>query len=397
MARRVAVTGAMLACGMASMAAGPGGAVGADGTSGRHLKVWVLNLAGKVWPVDSVTHRAGTPFGLRGCGGFAFSLAITPDGRTVYVACAQRLFAINAATGRVGKAVGTGRGVADQVVVAPNGKKAYVASGNTVVPVTVSTGKAAKPIVVAKKGDGPAGLAVTPDSKTVYAVNRNTVVPVNTTTGRAERPIRTGSLSAGIVITPDGKTAYVLSGGNTVIPIRTKTNTAAKPIRIGPDTIEVNALAISPDGKTVYVAASDIVNPSINIVVPVSTTTNTARKPIKVGSFPDFITFTPDGKTAFVATAGAVYPIYTATGHVGRLIRTKFGPSAIVIAFDGATAWVTGFTLFHPHQRFSTGYLLPISTATDRPGKPIKLGEATRCLIMRPWQRGHAHGPSSCS
>lgn len=172
--------------------------------------------------------------------------------------------------------------------------------------------------------------------------------------------------------------------------IKTATNTA-KPIMIGSDAISVNALAMSPSGKTLYVAASGIVNPRINFVVPVSTTTKKVGKPIKSAR-----AFTPDGQTAFVATESAVYPVFTATGKVGRPIRTRFSPLAIAIAPDGHTAWVTGFD-DHSGKDFGVGYLLPISTATDRPGKPIKLGRATNCLIMRPWQRGRAIGPSSCS
>jgi hypothetical protein len=41
------------------------------------------------------------------------------------------------------------------------------------------------------------------------------------------------------------------------------------------------------------------------------------------------------------------------------------------------------------------GYALPISIATDRPGKPIRLGIATTCLIMQPWRHGRALGPGS--
>jgi DNA-binding beta-propeller fold protein YncE len=123
-----------------------------------HLRVWVLNEAGTVWPVDSVTDRAGSLIGLRGCERFASSIAITPDGRTVLVACAHVLFTISAATGRVRVAAGTGPGVADQVVVAPNGKRAYVASGNTLVPITVSTGKAAKRSWSPRGAMGQSGL-----------------------------------------------------------------------------------------------------------------------------------------------------------------------------------------------------------------------------------------------
>lgn len=136
----VAVT--LLGCGLAISAPKSARAVDAGGASGRHLKVWVMNLSGTVWPVDSVTHWA-RPIEFHRCEGFVSSIAITPNGRTVYVTCAHRAFAINTVTGRVGGAIGTGPGVADQVVIAPDGKMAYVGSGNTVVPIIVSAGRLA--------------------------------------------------------------------------------------------------------------------------------------------------------------------------------------------------------------------------------------------------------------
>jgi hypothetical protein len=71
---------------------------------------------------------------------------------------------------------------------------------------------------------------------------------------------------------------------------------------------------------------------------------------------------------------------------------------AIVITPDGKTAWVSGDQF--PNSGISTdaqGFVLPINTATNTPGRLIMIGKGiANCLVTRPWQSGIAHGPSSC-
>ena len=115
----------------------------------------------------------------------------------------------------------------------------------------------------------------------------------------------------------------------------------------------------------------------------------------KVGSGPSFIAFTPDGKTAYVATFDGVYPISVLTGKVGKPVKTpQFWPDAIAITPNGKTAWVTGdqpHNVLHP-----PGYVLPISTATNKPGRLLQLGQGDRCLVTTPWRACPVQGPSAC-
>jgi hypothetical protein len=85
------------------------------------------------------------------------------------------------------------------------------------------------------------------------------------------------------------------------------------------------------------------------------------------------------------------------TGKAGKLIRTPFNAITIVITQDGKTAWVAGDQ--YPSGGVNIdlqGYVLPISTATNTPGRAIKVGKGARCLVTRPWRSGAAWGPSSC-
>jgi DNA-binding beta-propeller fold protein YncE len=77
------------------------------------------------------------------------------------------------------------------------------------------------------------------------------------------------------------------------------------------------------------------------------------------------IAFTPDGKTAYVANEegpiGTVVPISTATNRPGKPIRIGIG-TVIAITPDGKTLYAA-----------AQNTVVPISTATNRPGKPIRL------------------------
>ncbi len=165
--------------------------------------------------------------------------------------------------------------------------------------------------------------------------------------------------------------------------------------------------AIDPDGKTAYAvgpvgAATGLVRAT---VTPVNLATNTPGKPFRLCSNPHTIAFTPDGKTAYVTCPGpsrhghrltrpptrpagrspsepcpchrhhpgredrlcpgadTVTPISTATNTPGKPIRLGSTPDAIAITPDGKTAYVG-----------ATGTVIPISTATNTPGTPIRIG-----------------------
>ena len=122
--------------------------------------------SGTVTPITTATNTAGPPIPV---GNDPYAIAITPDGKTAYVA--------NAGSG-------------------------------TVTPIATATNTAGAPIPV---GKDPYVIAITPDGKTAYVTNYNsgTVTPIATATNTAGPPIPTGKPTA-IAITPDGKTAYVV-------------------------------------------------------------------------------------------------------------------------------------------------------------------------------------------
>ena len=70
---------------------------------------------------------------------------------------------------------------------------------------------------------------------------------------------------------------------------------------------------------------------------------------------------------------GTVTPITTATNTPGKPIRVGSGSYAIATP-DGKTVYVTSF---------AEGTVTPITTATNTPGKPIKVGNEPFALVDR--------------
>jgi DNA-binding beta-propeller fold protein YncE len=290
---------------------------------------------GTVTPISTATNTPGRPIRIRGGAGI---VAITPDGKTAYVGGWDKITPISTATNTPGRPILI-YGAAEDIAITPDGKTAYVrtdAAKSGIIPIDTATNRAGKPIRVCRArpgtnplGDFPRLIAVTPDGKTLYvSCMDGTLVPISTATKTPGRPIpNSGGIT--IAFSPDGKTAYV-GGWGTVIPVSTATNTAGKPIRIGVPVVEV--MAITPDGKTLYVTNYE--GRPGDRIVPIRTATNRPGPPIHVGSPAEALAVTPDGKTLYAVTGDTVVPISTATNRAGKpldILRGS-GPGGLSIA-----------------------------------------------------------------
>lgn len=219
-------------------------------------------------------------------------------------------------------------------------------------------------------GSDPTEVAVTPDGKHAYVTNHGSgnVNVIDTSTDAVVATVKVGSGPYGIAIAPDGKHAYVADNGSAnvdVIDTATNTVTAAIPAGTGP-----YGLAVTPDGKTAYVS-----NQTAGTVTPINTATNTAGTAIRVGTSPRQIAITPDGSTAYVANMGSasVTPIDTATNTPGTAIKVPIaGPDAATIDPANSTLYVTCFGASGINPA-TYGAVVPINTATNQAGTPIKV------------------------
>src|SRR6266704_1006167 len=179
----------------------------------------------------------------------AFVAAPRPMGAVMYVAASNGMTPIATATNTAGKPIKIGA-IPAAIAITPDGKTAYIADEHpaTVTPVATVTGTPGKPINI---GGFPWAIAITPDGKTAYAVTGarrgTTVTPIATATNTPGKPINIGGGFPGavaIAITPDGKTVYIATAAyiagscagcpvGSVIPVATANGTPGKPINIG--------------------------------------------------------------------------------------------------------------------------------------------------------------------
>ncbi len=371
--------------------------------------------SGTVTPITTV-HTAGKPIKV---GKDPVGLAVTPNGKTLYVANLESntVTPIRTATNTAGRPIKVGLSPR-MIAITPDGKTAYVvdsARTGMVTPITIATNTAGKPIMAG--GMYPQMIAITPDGKTAYLAGGSSVIPISTATNRPGKSIKVPPGGPNwIAITPNGKTAYDVNYGTgdfgtrcTVTPISTATNIPGKPITIGGRGCVLDSMVITPDGKTGYVSKN-----CCTTVTPINTASNIAGKPINVGAYPSPIAITPDGKTLYVVSEGPnthgqhsplwVTAISTATNIAGKPVKLPATvvpnvvaaipiPRGIVISPDGKTLYVltaiagladADRTGVRPHGVIGSGAVTPIKTATNTVQKAIRVGSYPQGIVIIP-------------
>jgi YVTN family beta-propeller protein len=132
----------------------------------------VPNAAGFVLPIATDTNQPGKPISV---GRLPVGLAITPDGKTIYVpdSGANTVTPIATATNAAGHPVAIGNARPVAMLVAPSGRTAYAvavplsgrAVNGSVVPVATGTNEPGNPI---DAGDHPMATVMVPSAGTPY-------------------------------------------------------------------------------------------------------------------------------------------------------------------------------------------------------------------------------------
>ena len=249
--------------------------------------------------------------------------------------------------------------------------------------------------------------------KTLYLATGNAVIPIKTATNKPGKPIRLGSSAYAIDMNPDGKTAYVTGFfADVITPINTATNKPGKPINVG--SAFPAAIAFTPDRKTAYVRRRHVDHHSDSPSHRHQHGRQGDQR--RAGTRPSRSPRT--GRPLYVVLrSGPVVPINTATNKAGKAINGP-GPFAIAITPNGKTVYVhrpfggSRQAGQHRHQhgrqgdrrrgrRRSTsrsprtarpptsptrarGTMVPINTATNTAGKPIKVGRTPGAIAITP-------------
>jgi YVTN family beta-propeller protein len=267
---------------------------------------------GTISVIDTATNSVTATITLTGSINPRF-LAITPDGKTLYVPGGGIGFpdgvqAVSTATNTVTTVIPLppGQALAVAVAITPDGKHAYVLTRDfglqiNVVVIDTATNTITAVLVPGVGGHaaqtGP-GIAITPSGATVYAAAIFTpvVTAISTVNNTVIATIPTADGPTGIAVTPDGSRAYVadrVAGAVTVIDTASNTAVATITPFFGP-----SAVAFTPDGASAYVTDLDT-----NSVSVIATATNAIVATVPVGSSPRGIAI------AIVSTPFAAFTI----------------------------------------------------------------------------------------
>ena len=304
-------------------------------------------LPGSLSIIDSRTNEAVPPFEF---GTHPAAIAITPDGRTAYLANDNpaSVSAVQVPSNRaIGEPLPVGEGLTD-IAISPDGRRVYATdfTQDSVFVIDTRTNQlVGDPIEV---GDGPESVAFTPDGARAYVTNAESkdVSVIDTGLGRVTAAIPVGRRPEGIAVTPDGSTVYVANDNDgTVSVIDTRTNTAVgSPIEVGNGP---GSVAVSADGRAVYV--SNFGDDSVSVI---DARANEVLTTVQAGEEPLGIAVSPDSRTWYLATLGdqMVTGYDSATEQpLGPPIKVGFEPGRLAFVPDQPpTASFSGPGLVRP-------------------------------------------------
>ena len=260
--------------------------------------------------------------------------------------------------------VGRGRFVPGRRRVGATSAALSIVAGATLVAGPASNAAAtsvpAAPLVVASTTIASAG---NPTGTGVLTV-------INTASNVASAPIKVQADPVALGVSSNGTTAYVVGASNDetgagggLVSVNTSTHTVGKIVKL-PNPI---AVAVPQTGNTVYVlggfdAASQPVGTPSDLY-PVDTATGVIGKVIKVASNPSEIAVTPNGRDLYVLGANEVSPVVTAT--LAAAAPVKLTSPGMAIAPNSNAAY------FLDPDNLA---VLPLATAGNTRGKLIGTG-----------------------
>ncbi len=262
-------------------------------------------------------------------GGGPFGIAVSPDGRSVYVANAggsisQYDVGAGGALSPKSPATVPAGGTPFGVAVSPDGRSVYVTGGfgGSVSQYDVGAGGALTPKSPATvpAGSSPSGVAVSPDGRSVYITHFNNIfspdddvfqydVGAGGTLQPKDPPtVRAGFGPAGVAVSPDGGSVYVSNGLSDVSQYDVGPGGALQPK--SPATVAAGAspqaVAVSPDGGSVYVTNYSPASPVGNSVSQYDVGAGGALQPknpatVQAGFGSIGVAVSPDGGSVYVA------------------------------------------------------------------------------------------------
>jgi YVTN family beta-propeller protein len=290
-------------------------------------------LAGEAGELRIVDVAAGAVTDVVDTGAAVTGLAVTPDGRTVFVVngWSGSVAVVDVASAKVVRRIRV-KAELDSAVVRPDGRRLYLtgtANGQGIVlGFDLSNDSLAAVIQV---GSTPTGIAVSPDGSRLYVANNQaaSVTVIDTRDASVVRTVPVDVLPQYVAVSPDGSTTYVshtsrlanTNGSVTVIDNRTDKVVAHIPVGVG-------ACELAVGGDRLYVA--NLQDGTVSVVDTVT------RRLVSTLVLPTRgIAFSPRDHSVYLAT-GRTATVVDGTGQVTSTIdlASNLGP-ATVIAVTG--------------------------------------------------------------
>jgi len=240
------------------------------------------------------------------------------------------------------------------LAVTPDGKYVYVSNGEDVAVIDTASSKVVARVAVG--GWPSSGVAVSPSGEYVYALNRGRYVEsvsvINVTTNKVVSTIMLGSYPADVVVSPNGQYVYVLTSAiletdelyygypvekafGVVSVIDASTNSVLSNTTVG--VYAINSLAMSPDGKHLYV-------PGEGLLYVVDSSLKTETVSIKITDESDYLKdvgVSLDGKYVYVLGNEAVFVVSTKSKAVVATVPGFGIPTGLAVSPDGKYVYVT--------------------------------------------------------
>jgi len=284
--------------------------------TGSKTRVYVTNEAsGELSVIDAGNNTVITtlPIGKRPRG-----IQISPDRKTAFIALSGSPFAgpgVDESKLPPADKTSDGIGLVDvqrnqlikvlpggsdpeQFAITPDGRTLYVANEDAGLAsvVDIASGAILKSLPV---GEEPEGVAIRPDGGVVYVTSesKSTVYVIDTSKQEIVTSFKVGRRPRAIAFLPDGSRAYVTSENESIISVvDAQKHVVLHTIPVPGEGVKLMGIVVSPDAKRLYVTSG-----RFRRVFAIDTATDQIVGSVEVGERPWGIAITPDGKTLYTA------------------------------------------------------------------------------------------------
>jgi YVTN family beta-propeller protein len=307
---------------------------------GQTMQVGLSADGNYVVPTSQLIRPAGETLTFEGR---ALDLALSPDGKSVFVKYQQGVLVVDPYTWKIRQQIPLEEGGSQLgIAVRRDGTRLYVTGINNALSVgeVSSAGSLTftrKIMLLGKGGRGysnPCGIALSRDEETAFVClsAKNSLAVVDLESGKLIREIAVGVAPYDVVVSLDGQRAYVSNWGGrppgktdrtadsygtavlidrrgvalsgTVSVIDLKQNREIHEIATG---LHPSGLTLSADGRTLFVANanSDTISVIDTETLQVTETVSVRPDPaLPFGSQPNALALSQDGRTLYVANGG---------------------------------------------------------------------------------------------